>query len=1455
MRRLIGFLIVASSLFAAQDATITSAFTLFNTSVPGQPITQHCTVEFTLDNWAVPPAAGGMISDGPCGVNLQWIGNAMIQTYWTRGIGGSVLQAPMPGTLGAVRWQIDPASGVQTLDVFNSACTNVYSQTNTVSGSTGSNPNGQSVTGTDGTGVRFAWLRLSSDTFQAGTNCPTTAATGRTFIGHWKFEGNLNDSSGNGYTLSCSGTCGSQPAYTATPTAFATLVVANACSGLCSTSPVYDGQLPQGFSAPVWNVGQTNQIDGSTSFSQADASSSCATYAWSMLAHPGSAPTFSSTSVAAPTLTGIVSSVDAASDYNWHLVCTDAASNTGSASGHIGANSFNPSTHQVTTGNAAADLLLGPMIAWGYNPWGYQDYWHLHAGNIRTGDYAATQNSQGIAYPGWSTTGKPQWETPGQGTVTYYFNGVGNIYYLNTSLGTTISQTGGCSATTSSCTVASVSGIDISSFPTRVVLYQPNTICTSSSSAISSGTQTVTPASMAGIVVGLQLVIDGGAALNCGGTTAAQESVVVASVTGSTFTATFANAHSSAPVSIGTGPYWDEIRIRTHTGGILDYSYDPSPLSRHSFPNGSLILQGKITGTGTKFITDPVSPLAPLGAGLPGLSTYSTGTIALTAGSPTVVLSGGSWTNTIISGIGGSGGAASGTLVPGNFIQVPSATHSSSIFNFIAQNTTGGAYATVPSAGGILGGVIQSAVPAFGFVGQNYSAVSGQVTVTVTDPTGSGAIINPIVSGGQVTGYMVASGGTGYSNPSLTVSTSTITLARPYPSDADTGSFGYLTMPAQRTLVLHYQNKYTDAANDPQGDSMLMFGATGVESDTAAYVNPVGSTFGYGTQYASNHDISIPTGGTLDGSFQQCYMNAGCQYSVTDTTGWVNNSSTGGISFYGEGAASRIGHLRSGLTLFKNAANVIDNYWIHSPWGNPDGNGFPVLFLGAQAIESWVSYLIDPSTLVTISDLRGYANIGVGFVCSQASSSSGACAGKGIVPLGCNANDDTRDTGYGYAQIILASIYDPDTTSTSAPGGISWRAYWQNFLPIMEANDTACENQTGAVNAVGSWANGFLWNASFPVLTMTNGSAVATGTGIPASTCNGVASGTATATSSSNILSSVTVSSGTLPTGSLTTNIFITSTPPRAAPFVQSLVYSGAAPTFTMGGNWQGLNGAVTWVVGQWDGNPSSGNPADMMSIATSENDLLDLQRSWACTRDPSGTFITLNRPWDGNSTDGTHIYRPYVGNLSGYGEQPFMLGIKSYGMNVMANQTVSALASYKTTYLGFTSDATAWIWNSGMDHQLFGTNYGRIYQACEPTNTAPTTGITFTYRAPGCTYGAQLSYLSTEQNSETANAHAIYLQNNPITANLNLGDEFYGSLWGYCPWTTGGVYCSSASTASNAPQSNLSDSSIHGGKWYGFFTGMGRTDIYPVIRQLLTPQRSGTVSSRGSIGPSGVIK
>ena len=1186
-----------------------STTTASNSLIPAQTAGHPWRVEFSIHNWSTTGWSGNArpLDGTAVGLDVQLLnlgaGDLRLQMYSRSATGGGICQIPGLGSSGpngggsiygnlflTVRFEEDPVALVDYCQAWDINGAQVLNQAFPYTSNPGTNSNGAYVGGL-GPGTTFdtAYFRIYTSTVPANARPPVTADTMTSCLVFWKFDlgnntGSLNDSCPAGpYNAAMSA---GSPAYVATPGQ--TLVV-----------PVL-----KTMNAPIWGntaslrAGFPAQLDGTASYSQADGSAAVTCF-WQILSGPTPAPTWDNNDhqTCTPTIRGLIFG-----DYKFELVTVDVANSQATASQDIGAVATD-SNGVVVNADPNVDFLFGPMIAWGQNPWGYQDYWAEHASQLRLADYLNNGWVQGPLQ-------KPQWEYTGQGTVSYYFNCVGPVATCNNSLGTALTAAYNPGNTT--IAVANAAALDLTSLPTHVILYN------------------------------------------------------------------------------GTS---NELRICSASGNILTLCYDGADQAPLSFGNGTAVLQSKVSGSATRFLTDPVAAVCPLGApGPPGPSAYSTGTVSLAPNSSTLTGVGTTWTS----------------FMAGDYVRIPS-THGGVPFVFVAQIT------------------------AFN-------------------------------------------------------SATNLTLNRVYPADADpAGGLAYNIMAANRTIVLRHPH-----ATDATGMGEIMFGTSGCESETAVYLNPANAR----NSFASGHDVP-----PLDGLHV-----TGVPFSVTDTNGWVNESSTGGISFYGESLAHRALYYRSGLTSALTAANYISDYWIKSPWGNSDGNGYPRLFLGGEGIGAFVSGVL--TGRVSWSDLRGYAFLG-------------ELMANGFASSGCNSWDDTRDSGYAYAWLILGAIFDPDMTSTNAPGGIPWRTYWQNQLAEMKANDTNCQNQTPSSN--NSFANGFIWNANLPALTMTNGSAVATGTGIPSSMCNGTASGTAAVTTGSN---AITILAGSVPGG--TNDLFLTGTTGGGTNvFVQSIAYGSGV----LGEYWMGDSGTVSWISGNFDGYPGDGEPQDMLVIATSGDDLGSMQKSWACIWN-SSTSITLNRPWDGPSTDSTHVYHPYNGNLAGYGQQPFMLGIKSYGENLLATQTLPALSSFVAPYQAFTANSTSWIWNVGMDHQLLGTNYGRIFQQCEPGNTAPP-GTSFGFRAPGCTYGNDPTavYLSREQNSETGASHTIYYSNNPTGGNRLLGDQFYGALWGFCPWTTGGVFCDVNSTAANAASSNLSDGSIHAGKWTGFFTGVGMSHRWPAAR------------------------
>lgn len=1306
-------------------------------SVPAQTAGLPWRVAFSLQNWATTGWTGTIspIDAAPVGANISLImvspGDIRLQIYSQTTTGGQICAIAGLGPNGLnggssiytnlfLKVEFDeyptsasgPFDSCRAWDINGNLVSTEAELAMPYLTNTGSNFGGVSVTGLgSGNTLQIGYFRIYTATQPSVSRPPINVDSFTNCLVAWEFEGNLNDS-----CTSYSGTPSGTIAYA--NTLGASLVMPVIYSLPYATIPQADWWLPlQPGQGLTWDTSGLNAaaspfIDLTQSYSDSASSVTCST-----VKNSGPAGTITSPSSLTSTVTGV-----AAGDFNITATCTDGI-NSGSSTADIGAVSIN-ANGQVVTGNQDIDFFFGQLVAFGKNNWGFQDYWALHASDLRATDYTS-QLPSGTGTP-WITgsSNQPQWEYEGSGTIAWYLNCIGGIYFCNGGYSGTVS---GSSVTTgaTSITISTVGGspaLDLSTIPTHIILYDGSK---SAEVSVCSGSTTLT------------VCYDG-----------------------------WGNQSGGTYASVS-----------------------------QTFAPGTLVLQAKIVGTSTHFLTDSNAAICPLGTGPPGLSLYSTGTLALTQGSATVTGSGTTWTSAMI----------------GAYLRVAS-THSSTAFTFIAQ------IASVASA-------------------------------------------------------------------------TSLTLTRIYPSTADTlSSLTYNIMLAERTVDLRYPHVV-----DATGVAEQMWGTSDCTSETEAYLNPFGA---YNT-FASSHDLSTPFGTSLDGNHITTSSCTGCgKYGITDTTGWINEGADGGISFYSESIAHRALAIRSGLTAPLTASLEVVDWWMKSPWGNGDGNGYPRLYLGGEGIGTIAHAVID-SVPSLWPDIRSYANLGIIMACGQASVSAGGCASfyPSTPPLGCNANDDTRDTGYAYSWLILSSIYDPDTTSTASPAGGSWRSYWQSFLPLMYANDTACQNQTASSQnsfANATYFNGITAQTGIPPITMTNNSAAVTGTGIPSGICNGTASGTATVTNGSNIITIT--GSVVVPTG--TRDLFLTGTS-GGLPFIQSIAYGLATPTL-LGAYWYGDTGAVTWVSGAWEGAPSQGEAQDALTIGTSNSDLTNMAKNWACTWN-SSTSITLNRPWDGpssaagisisaatntspivitvpntalllatltisgatgntnanglwtvtviNSTTASlngstgngaytgggtisYVYHPYIGNLAGYGTQPFTLGIKTLGENWLVTQTVSALSSYIAPYQTFLTNSTSWIWNIGMDHQLLATNYGRVFQQCEPANTAPV-GTSFTFRAPGCTYGNDpvTVLLSRENNSETGAAHVLYFQANPTSPNRLLGDQFYGALWGFCPWTTPGFYCDTNATAASVTGSNLSDSSIHQGKWFAFFTGIGMSHRWPIAR------------------------
>jgi hypothetical protein len=1188
MKKAIGLVwitLAAQSAFAGQS--IAFGPTVVNYSVPAVPASTPWFVEFYIHDWS------NLNTQTTYLFNTSVLGNAVGLAgglYASGGAGGQSLmlfsqtetQGPNPcaAQVGAsanlpaqgiyVRYQHVPATSTDECEVWDVNGNRIGVTEATYTAPT-ANGNGMALGGS--TGFSMAFFRICTGVaIGLGAKMPTTAGgcPSGTELLEWKFDGNLNDSSGNGYTAS---TTSGNAEYVPTPNQNIVAVVKT-------------------MGAPFWSnwvslrAGFPAQLDGTASLSQADASNAVSCF-WQILTSP-TPVTWNSHTSCTPTLTGLVFG-----DYGTQLTVTDSAGNQATATQDIGSVATD-SNGVVVQANSAADAIFGPMMAFGRNPWGLADYWALRATTLRFQDY----QSYGLS-PTWPYAA---WEQPQTGTISYTWDGVGMAY--TSAAGTTVSGSGISSPTAASFTVADITKLDVSELPTRVYVH----------------------------------------AASAGGP---YEEIWICSASGNTVTVCY------------DGRGWADPANSTR-------------MAAQTWAAGSYVGQYKITGSGTHFLTT----ICQGGAHSPvGLVTYSTGTIALTAGSPAVAGTDTSW--------------GPPSVVAGDMLRV-SAAHGGSPFVFLAT--------------------IQ----------------------TVTDDQD-------------------------------------LALSRPFPSDADSGSYSYRIIStnagSSRYGVLHY-TRATDGS-----DAMIWWpNQYGCESDLSLYLNPYWDVSG------------------LDALPQTAKS-----YTYMDQNWWVNYSSTGGLDFYGEDLAHRALYLRSGLNMAQTAANMIGDMWTRMPMVSGMDIYAP-LFQGGFVIGGITDALLsNTGHQAQWTDLRGFGLYGA--------------SNEGNDPTGanCNSQGDNRDTGYGGAWLSLLAAYDPSPSR------------WQTPLANWYSRENVCRD------ADNSWSSGFYFSPQQTVA-FTNKSAVGTGTNLPASLCGGVSSGTGVATNGSGVITGFGFSGGDV--FSTTSNWRIAISGTRGGqPFTQWATYtlnSGSQITLFNFATWQGDTGSVTWMIDNLNGNPQ------MLTFGQNNNDPM-LHANWSCIWN-SSSQITLQRPWNGPS--GT--YSSYQANGAGYGTQPYMLGIKQAAMR-WGSQAASTNgnAVLSTNFLNLVHLAGNWEYNSGFDPITSGFYYLRGMNMCEPITPASMGG-----NGNGSCYSDWDPYtaynITAERVLSIENSHSLrssYEAQNGSPASVSWGDVVYGSCFGNPAYTTGGLYAASDGNTCDSSNGNLNDTSIHAGKWTGFFFGMGMAHQWPAMR------------------------
>ncbi len=231
-------------------------------------------------------------------------------------------------------------------------------------------------------------------------------------------------------------------------------------SAFAQTAIIKTNPHPTWGNTQTWRVGSSNGLDGSAS------SGGWSGYNWSCTSFDnGSGATtcplmFSSTTVAQPTVTGVIRG-----DFTIQL-CDGMNAHCGTA--HVGAVPMD--ANGVVTNSSDVTTLFGPMIALGFNPWGFADEREYAAIPLQTA-YLQSRNYN-----------PPEFITKGAGTIAYKYGG--NLACTTLSAGIT--------STSTTIPVTNASCLNLTAFPTDILVE--NELIRISAASATSGAANLTVA-------------------------------------------------------------------------------------------------------------------------------------------------------------------------------------------------------------------------------------------------------------------------------------------------------------------------------------------------------------------------------------------------------------------------------------------------------------------------------------------------------------------------------------------------------------------------------------------------------------------------------------------------------------------------------------------------------------------------------------------------------------------------------------------------------------------------------------------------------------------------------------------------------------------------------------------------------------------------------------------------
>ena len=653
------------------------------------------------------------------------------------------------------------------------------------------------------------------------------------------------------------------------------------------------------------------------------------------------------------------------------------------------------------------------------------------------------------------------------------------------------------------------------------------------------------------------------------------------------------------------------------------------------------------------------------------------------------------------------------------------------------------------------------------------SAGSKLVTATSGTPFTAG---NGVKAGGYVRIAATHDGGIPFIFWGQIVSfTSTVlTIDRPAPAGMDAGRFNFKITsvagspddPTGMLLMLEFN------APDRAGTHVarLLFNGYGCESETAMF--SVGS-----------RDI-----GALNST-----VMSGLKYSY-EKFQWAYSAF--GSNFYGMGLAARNFYYRSGYGPALDLANSIDEHYATSPEiAEGYGGGSPLIY-GAGVIGSIVDLALNGSTTLTWKNMENLAKIGEigGNTCNQL---------------------DTREGGYQSAWLTLAANYSTDSTNRTA---------YKNALGLSSSprsllgRDQLCR-RNASDGYIGAEINSFAntddhAGPKAQPLVLTKGSTAVTGSGFTSDYCGGVDTGTIHVTNGSSV---ATVISGTL---TQQTKIYITDT-------TSSPLYLGVfAYSFISGSDWQ-LGGIWPAATGTFSFmNENIDNFSSIWSD-TNDNPISNhaQEKNWACQFNSSSS-LTLNRAWDGPSSDSSHTFYIYSNVGATFFQQPFMLGIKTNQLRWASLNDDPSIAAGNSALLPLIGE-----WQNAYGYDSLNTHgsfYISVMQACMP-QTVLAAGSFTSIHGTGCGDSTLSKDVARVLSVEGGAAMIAYYLASPTPTRRTIVDAYYGAIFGYIQ------YCATSvlSTCDGVTAGSATDTDLSTFKWPGFFFGMGGffANSWPAVR------------------------